>query len=82
MMLSNMKNVEKLKILAKTYASARDIQQLCSISKAKANSIITELYKGENERYRQVPMSIVIKALGINEARIIKYARLEKEGII
>lgn len=74
-----MTNLEMLEIISKQFATVEDIQKLCGISKEKAYATMKDIYKGPCERYRTVPMHDVVKYFRINENRIIKYAKLEKE---
>lgn len=81
-----MNNLEILEIIKKNWATSEDIQKLsdCGINKSQEirrniEQQIVEEGKKLPPISNQVPMQDVVKYLGLNESRIIKFAKVEKE---
>ena len=79
---SNHSNSEKAQVLSKSCLSLKDIRVLedCGYQKAsaKAEGFLEwfELQYGYKTYERQIPTHEYIKYAGINEQRILKYAKL------
>lgn len=77
-------NKQLLSLISKQWASTSDIMMLAQCGRTKATKIRQEIEKdieskGLTAINHLVPMSKVIRKLGIDEARIIKYAEIEKK---
>lgn len=78
-------NLMKLRTLSKQWAGVQDIMILADCGENKASKIRREieqeiLAEGKTlPRDKVVPMARAVKWLGLNEDRIIKYAKIEAE---
>lgn len=84
--MKNTSNVQMLKTLSKPWASNADVRVLIGCSASKASEIMREVKQSilkEGKRLpignTYVPMSRLVKHLGIDEKRIEKYAKIEME---
>ena len=75
-------NKEKAEILSKSCLSMKDIRVLEECGHAKASAMANEFHVWFEAQYgyrtfdRQIPTEEFIKFAGINEQRILKYAKL------
>ena len=78
-------NIELFKIVSKQWATTKDICALACCKETKASAIKKEiatqiLNEGKAiPNSRVIPMSRLIKYLGIDEKRIVRNAKLEAE---
>lgn len=83
--MQQLSNLELFQIISKQWATNKDICYLACCKKSKASQIKKEiatqiLREGKAiPNNRVIPMSRVIKYLGIDEKRIVKNAKLESE---
>ena len=80
-----MSNLSKLQVLSKEQLSIKDICVLMEVCPNKAGNYKREFlayYENNSVQIRGTPTDLFCKYYNINEKRIEKYARLEKEGLI
>lgn len=83
--MEQLSNIELFKIISKQWANCKDICALACCKETKASQIKKEIafqIKREGKTIpnsRVIPMSRLIKYLGIDEKRIVKNAKLEAE---
>lgn len=83
--MEQVSNIELFKIISKQWADSKDICILACCKETKARKIKKEiatqiLNEGKAiPNSRVIPMSRLIKYLGIDEKRIVKNAKLEAE---
>lgn len=83
--MEQLRNIELFKIISKQWATTKDICALACCKETKASEIKKEIafqIKSEGKAIpnsRVIPMSRLIKYLGIDEKRIVKNAKLEAE---
>lgn len=81
-------NMELLDIIKKQWADRNDIMTLASCCESKASDLkkqIAESIMVSGKRLHNsnlLPMQSVIKALEIDERRIVKYAKIEQEMML
>jgi hypothetical protein len=84
-MIEPSSNLMKLKVISKQWAGVQDIMTLADCCESKASKLRKEIEHDIRQEGKKlpkdkvVPMARVIKRLGINEERIIKYAKIEAE---
>ena len=81
-----MNNQELFKIIKKPWADTKDIMALAGCTRQGASKIRNALYGEAQDEGKKIPtarklvsMKRLVKYLGIDENRIIKYAKAEKE---
>lgn len=81
-------NMELLEIIKKQWADRSDIMTLAGCCESKASDLkkqIADSIRASGKRLHNsnlLPMQSVIKALEIDEKRIIKYAKVEQEMML
>lgn len=83
--MEQVSNIELFKIISKPWADSKDICILACCKETKASKIKKEiatqiLHEGKAiPNSRVIPMSRLVKYLGIDEKRIVRNAKLEAE---
>lgn len=83
--MEQVSNIELFKIISKQWADSKDICVLACCKETKASAIKKEiasqiLREGKAiPNNRVIPMSRLVKYLGIDEKRIVRNAKLEAE---
>lgn len=81
-------NMELLETIKKQWADRNDIMKLASCCESKATDLkkqIADSIMASGKRLHNsnlLPMQSVIKALEIDERRIVKYAKIEQEMML